>query len=74
MSEKAIKSRKTSKSAKGIDHGVDFQIGNERKGHKIGGYGGDAAENRKFERGNVALLGNKNFQHFMFNENLNFLS
>ena len=72
MSEKAIKSRKTSQTAKGIDHGVDFQIGNERKGHKIGGYGGDAAENRKFERGNVALVGSKNFQHVMFNEIFNF--
>ena len=61
MSEKAIKSRKTSKTAKGIDHGVDFQIGNERKGHKIGGYGGDAAENRKFERGTWLCCGPKIF-------------
>ena len=35
-------------------------------------YGGDAAENRKFERRNVALLGNKNFQQLMFNENFKF--
>ena len=37
-------------------------------------FGGDAAENRKFERGNVALLGTKNFQHFMFNEMFKFLN
>ena len=41
MSDKAIKSRKPSKRAKGIDHGVDFQIGNERKGHEIAMVGGD---------------------------------
>ena len=36
--------------------------------------GGDAAENRKFERGNVALLWTKNFQHLMFNENFKFFN
>ena len=35
-------------------------------------HGGDAAENRKFETGNVALLGSKNFQHLMFNEYFKF--
>ena len=35
-------------------------------------YGSDAAENRKFDRGNAALLGNKNFQHLMFNQNFKF--
>ena len=37
-----------------------------------GAYGGDAAENRKFESGKVALLGSKKFQHLMFTENFKF--
>ena len=53
--------------------GVQGTFNDNFKFFKFKIYGSDAAENRKFETGNAALLGNKNFQHLMFNEKNFFL-
>ena len=49
MSEKAFKSRNASKSVEGMDHVVDIQIGNERKGLGRAMDGGDVDENDGFQ-------------------------